>query len=156
MSIFGHFWPLIPPNPGLRIFTRKTKTSLFLFYCYTTLCQKSERSNVRFSRKKCYERTDGRTDGRRWINRSHFCLRQGTKNEFLKYRDFNFFCPFLAKNDVFSFNISKNPLGIPVFVIFFLWFSVWKYMKNHQKQSLKAFSAREKSLFGPFMIFHFV
>ena len=77
MSIFGHFWPLIPPNPGLRIFTRKTKTSLFLFHCYTTLCQKSERSNARFSRKSV---TDGRTNRRRWINRSHFCLRQGTKN----------------------------------------------------------------------------
>ena len=66
--IFGHFWPLIPPNPGLRIFMRKTKTSLFLFHCYTTLCQKSERSNARFSRKsvtdgRADERTDERTDG---------------------------------------------------------------------------------------------
>ena len=34
-----------------------------MFHCYTTLCQKSERSNARFSRKTCYERTDERTDG---------------------------------------------------------------------------------------------
>ena len=27
--------------------------------------------------------------------------------------------------------------------LWFSWFGMWKYMKNHQKQSLKAFSARE-------------
>ena len=80
MSKNVNFWPFLatnPPNPGLRIFMRKTKTSLFLFYCYTTLCQKSERSNAWFSRKSVM---DGRTNRRRRINRSHFCLRQGTKN----------------------------------------------------------------------------
>ena len=41
------------------------------------------------------------------------------KNVFLRYRDFKIFGPFLAKNDLFSFNISENPLGIPVFVIFY-------------------------------------
>ena len=76
-----------PPNPGLRIFMRKTKTSLFLFHCYTTLCQKSERSNARFSRKSVTDgRTNGRTNGRRWINRSHFCLRQWTNNQVISLK----------------------------------------------------------------------
>ena len=54
------------------------------------------------------------------------------KNELLRYRDFKIFGPFLAKNDLFSFIISKNPLGIPVFVIFYglARGSAWKTNKN--------------------------
>ena len=64
------------------------------------------------------------------------------ENVILRYRDLKTFGLFLAKIDLFSVNISKNLLIIPVFVIF-LWFSTWKYMKNQQKQSLTAFLATE-------------
>ena len=61
---------------------------------------------------------------------------------YLRYCDLKIFGLFSAKNDIFFFNISKNTRFCD-----FLWCSTWKYMKNQQKQSLKAFLAPENHYF---------
>ena len=47
---------------------------------------------------------------------AHFVLNFYSK---MCFWDIAIFCLFLAKNGLFSFNISKNLLSIPVFVIFY-------------------------------------
>ena len=50
--------------------------SLPYAYKATTSCKKLDKSQERILRSS----SDGRTDGRKQIHRSHFCLRRGTKN----------------------------------------------------------------------------
>ena len=62
MLIFGHFWPLIPPNPGLRIFHEKQKRH-FLCFIVIQVCAKNQKDPMRgFLEKRV---TDERTNGRR-------------------------------------------------------------------------------------------
>ena len=61
MSIFGHFWPLIPPNPGLRIFMRKQKRH-FSCFIVIQLCAKNQKDPMRGFLEKSV--TDGRTNER--------------------------------------------------------------------------------------------
>ena len=59
--IFGHFWRLIPNNPGIKIFFRKNKNVTFLVSLLYKSVQKIRKIERVVSEKN--ERTDERTDG---------------------------------------------------------------------------------------------
>ena len=69
-----HFLTLIPYNPRIKIFFKKTKTSLSSHNQVTTLCQKSKQSYEPFSRslpnERTIERTNERTDERKLNHKS--------------------------------------------------------------------------------------
>ena len=64
------FLTLIPYNPWIKIFFKKTKTSLSSPNQVTTWFQKSEQSHEQFSRSLSNGRTSGRTDERKLNHKS--------------------------------------------------------------------------------------
>ena len=60
--IFGHFRPTFPFLEKKRIFSKKIGLSVFIFYNYLTIMQKSKNTNEQTAKKKPLKLTDRQSD----------------------------------------------------------------------------------------------
>ena len=60
--IFGHFRPTFPFLEKKRIFSKKIGLSVFIFYNYLTIMQKSKNTNEQTAKKKTLKLTDRQSD----------------------------------------------------------------------------------------------